>query len=55
VDAEAFAGDGIRVNGIAPGLVDSESALEWMNDPERRGIQETLVYGQMLKRPRADV
>ena len=49
--AEAFATDGIRVNGIAPGLVDSESAVEWMNDPERHGIQEALVSGQMLKRP----
>lgn len=49
--AETFAEDGIRVNGIAPGLVDSESAVEWMNDPARAGIQQTLVAGQMLKRP----
>jgi NAD(P)-dependent dehydrogenase (short-subunit alcohol dehydrogenase family) len=49
--AEAFAEDGIRVNGIAPGLVDSEAAVEWMNDPSRQGIQDTLVAGQMIKRP----
>jgi 3-oxoacyl-[acyl-carrier protein] reductase len=49
--AEAFAADGIRVNGIAPGLVDSEAAVEWMNDPVRAGIQQTLVEGQMIKRP----
>jgi 3-oxoacyl-[acyl-carrier protein] reductase len=49
--AEAFAPDGIRVNGIAPGLVDSESAVAWMEDPARRGIQEALVSQQMLKRP----
>ena len=49
--AEAFAEDGIRVNGIAPGLVDSEAAVEWMNDPSRAGIQQTLVAGQMIKRP----
>ena len=49
--AEAFAGDGIRVNGIAPGLVDSEAAVEWMNDPSRAGIQQSLIAGQMIKRP----
>jgi NAD(P)-dependent dehydrogenase (short-subunit alcohol dehydrogenase family) len=49
--AEAFAPDGIRVNGIAPGLVDSESAVVWMNDPARAGIQDALVAGQMIKRP----
>jgi 3-oxoacyl-[acyl-carrier protein] reductase len=49
--AQAFADDGIRVNGIAPGLVDSEAAVEWMNDPERQGIQQALIAGQMLKRP----
>jgi NAD(P)-dependent dehydrogenase (short-subunit alcohol dehydrogenase family) len=49
--AEAFAADGIRVNGIAPGLVDSESAVAWMSDPSRLGIQDALVAQQMLKRP----
>ena len=47
--AAEFAGDGIRVNGIAPGLVDSEAAVEWMN--ERPGMQDALVGAQMLKRP----
>ncbi|HVW42160.1 MAG TPA: SDR family oxidoreductase [Amycolatopsis sp.] len=52
--AAAYSADGIRVNGIAPGLVDSESAVEWANDPSRSGaadIQEQLVAGQMIKRP----
>ncbi len=48
--AGALAPDGIRVNGIAPGLVDSEAAVEWMNDPERAGIEQTLVGGQLVKR-----
>jgi 3-oxoacyl-[acyl-carrier protein] reductase len=42
--------DNIRVNGIAPGLVDSEAALEWMNHPERKGIEDALVGGQVVKR-----
>jgi 3-oxoacyl-[acyl-carrier protein] reductase len=42
--------DGIRVNGIAPGLVDSEAAVEWMNDPTRAGIEGALVGGQLVKR-----
>jgi 3-oxoacyl-[acyl-carrier protein] reductase len=40
----------IRVNGIAPGLVNSEAAIEWWSSPERLGIQETLINGQMIKR-----
>jgi NAD(P)-dependent dehydrogenase (short-subunit alcohol dehydrogenase family) len=42
--------DNIRVNGIAPGLVDSEAAVEWMNHPDRVGIQDMLVGGQLVKR-----
>lgn len=49
--AAAFASDGIRVNGVAPGLVDSESATAWMNEPERAGVQQMLVSGQLIKRP----
>ena len=49
--AAEFAADGIRVNGIAPGLVDSEAAVAWMDDPARKGIQDALVAGQMLQRP----
>ena len=41
---------GIRVNGIAPGLVDSEAAVEWWNSPGRQGIQEGLIAGQIIKR-----
>ena len=48
--AAELAPDGIRVNGIAPGLVDSEAAVEWMNDPARKGIEQTLVAGQLVKR-----
>jgi NAD(P)-dependent dehydrogenase (short-subunit alcohol dehydrogenase family) len=49
--AQELATDGIRVNGIAPGLVDSEAAVEWMNDPARHGIQDAIVGGQAIKRP----
>jgi 3-oxoacyl-[acyl-carrier protein] reductase len=48
--AGELAADGIRVNGIAPGLVDSEAAVEWMNDPARAGIEAALVGGQLVKR-----
>jgi 3-oxoacyl-[acyl-carrier protein] reductase len=48
--ASEFGADGIRVNGIAPGLVDSEAAVEWMNDPARAGIEQALVGGQLIKR-----
>ena len=48
-----FASDGIRVNGIAPGLVDSEAAVEWWSDPARagmEGIDQMLIGQQMIKR-----
>jgi NAD(P)-dependent dehydrogenase (short-subunit alcohol dehydrogenase family) len=51
--AAAFAEDGIRVNGIAPGLVDSEAAVEWWKDPARagrEGMDKILIDGQMIKR-----
>ncbi|HEU5309092.1 MAG TPA: SDR family oxidoreductase [Acidimicrobiia bacterium] len=51
--AADFASDGIRVNGIAPGLVDSEAAVEWWSDPERagmEGIDRMLIGQQMIKR-----
>lgn len=48
--AEELAPDGIRVNGIAPSLVDSEAAVEWMDDPERSGVEEMLVGRQMIHR-----
>jgi NAD(P)-dependent dehydrogenase (short-subunit alcohol dehydrogenase family) len=51
--AADFATDGIRVNGIAPGLVDSEAAVEWWSDPERAGtehIDRMLIGQQMIKR-----
>jgi 3-oxoacyl-[acyl-carrier protein] reductase len=50
--ADAYAGDGIRVNGIAPGLVDSEAAVGWWSDPARSGanIQQRLIDGQMIRR-----
>jgi NAD(P)-dependent dehydrogenase (short-subunit alcohol dehydrogenase family) len=49
----AFGDDGIRVNGIAPGFVDSEAAIEWSKDPKRAGrtdIADMLIAGQMIKR-----
>jgi 3-oxoacyl-[acyl-carrier protein] reductase len=51
--AAEFAADGIRVNGIAPGLVDSEAAVEWWSDPARsgmEGIDRMLIGQQMIKR-----
>lgn len=50
--AGAYGEDGIRVNGIAPGLVDSEAAVEWWSDPARSGagIQQRLIDGQTIKR-----
>ena len=51
--AADFATDGIRVNGIAPGLVDSEAAVEWWSDPARagmEGIDQLLIGQQMIKR-----
>jgi NAD(P)-dependent dehydrogenase (short-subunit alcohol dehydrogenase family) len=51
--AADFASDGIRVNGIAPGLVDSEAAVEWWKDPARagmEGIDQLLIGQQMIKR-----
>ena len=51
--AADFAVDGIRVNGIAPGLVDSEAAVEWWSDPARagmEGIDQLLIGQQMIKR-----
>jgi NAD(P)-dependent dehydrogenase (short-subunit alcohol dehydrogenase family) len=51
--AAAFGDDGIRVNGIAPGLVDSEAAVEWWNDPTRagrEGMDRILIDGQVIKR-----
>src|SRR5439155_12412662 len=49
--AHELAPEGIRVNGIAPGLVDSEAAVEWMNSPGREGIQDMIIGGQAIKRP----
>jgi 3-oxoacyl-[acyl-carrier protein] reductase len=50
--AGAYGADGIRVNGIAPGLVDSEAAVQWWSDPTRSGenIQQRLIDGQMIRR-----
>jgi NAD(P)-dependent dehydrogenase (short-subunit alcohol dehydrogenase family) len=51
--AAEFAADGIRVNGIAPGLVDSEAAVEWWTDASRSGmdsIDQMLINQQMIKR-----
>ncbi|TML18351.1 MAG: glucose 1-dehydrogenase [Actinobacteria bacterium] len=48
--AAEFAPDGIRVNGIAPSLIDSEASLDWMNDPVRKGVEDEIVGGQLIKR-----
>jgi 3-oxoacyl-[acyl-carrier protein] reductase len=49
--AGVFGSDGIRVNGIAPGLVDSESAVAYMSAPERTGMSDMLVASQAIQRP----
>jgi len=48
--AAEFAPDGIRVNGIAPSLVDSEASFVWMNDPVRKGVGDEIISGQLIKR-----
>jgi len=40
----------IRVNGIAPGLVDSQSTIDWWSSPGREGVQEGLIAAQTIKR-----
>ena len=44
--AREFAGDGIRVNGIAPGYVESEAAKSGLSDDLKRFVLE----GQIIKR-----
>jgi 3-oxoacyl-[acyl-carrier protein] reductase len=48
--AGELAPDGIRVNGIAPSLFDSEAAKAWWSDPSREGIDQMVINGQMIKR-----
>jgi 3-oxoacyl-[acyl-carrier protein] reductase len=49
--AGVFGADGIRVNGIAPGLVDSEAAVAYMAEPERAGVSDAIVASQAIRRP----
>lgn len=42
--------DKVRVNGIAPGLVDSEATIEWWSTPARQGVQERVVAAQIIQR-----
>ena len=44
--AREFAGDGIRVNGIAPGYVESDAAKSGLSDDLKRFVLE----GQIIKR-----
>ncbi len=46
--AKEFADDGIRVNGIAPGIVDSPAA---MSDVPREMIDQYVDQYQLIKRP----
>ena len=44
--AQEFAADGIRVNGIAPGMVGSDAVLERLEDVHKKAV----LGGQMIKR-----
>ena len=48
--ASELAADGIRVNGIAPSLVDSEAAMVWLRDPAQAGVDQMIINGQMIRR-----
>lgn len=50
--AGAYGPDGIRVNGIAPGLVDSAAAMQWSADQAQTGmnIKKLIVDGQVIRR-----
>ena len=44
--AREFAGDGIRVNGIAPGYVESKAAAHGLSDAQKALVMD----GQLVKR-----
>jgi len=31
-------------------LIDSEASIDWMNDPVRKGVEDEIVGGQLIKR-----
>jgi NAD(P)-dependent dehydrogenase (short-subunit alcohol dehydrogenase family) len=43
-----YAGAGIRVNALAPGLVETPMTQPWLNDP---GMREVLIAGSQMGRP----
>ena len=44
--AQEFAADGIRVNGIAPGMVGSDAVLERLEEVHKQAV----LGGQLIKR-----
>lgn len=49
--AAAWIGDGIRVNGVAPGLVDTKLTKVTMDKPERLDSQLALIPSRRLGKP----
>ncbi|MBV9661748.1 MAG: SDR family oxidoreductase [Acidimicrobiales bacterium] len=48
--AQTWAVDGIRVNGVAPILVDSEAAMARTREPGKEGMKDAMIGGQAIKR-----
>ena len=48
VMAADYAGDGIRVNGVFPGITDTPMNDSWRHDPERRAsLEKTIPLGRI--------